>query len=220
MTRALLLLPTLPIPISRLALLAVLAWTSLAFCNRFVAAAEQDIGQKVFYEAETRVGGDAYTTLYAGAGSIIVYDAKRNGVPILIGFAANGLVQGEYGVDGTGRPKNKGRVVYRQTDPSEAMPYVVMDEKDINIYTYHLKYLELTSVGNDAQCCRAYATKAVAFDNKVEELGKPNITYQLPQGGQLVIVNGKIKIGDNYISPNYDLTGKIAVPRARARSKH
>ncbi|MGO9270974.1 MAG: hypothetical protein ACLQOO_12085 [Terriglobia bacterium] len=197
-------------PISRLVLLVALAWSSLTFCDRFVAAAWQDTGEKVWYEAETRVGGDAsgIFTLYAGAGSIVVYDGKRNGVPIFIGFAVNGRVQGEYGVDGTGRPENKGRVIYR----GGMMPYTVTGTD--NIYTYHLKYLELTTVGDAAHNYRAYATKAIASDNYAEALKGGTITYKLPEGAELIIDNGKIKVGDNYISPNYDLTGEIEVSQA------
>jgi maltoporin len=73
-------------------------------------------------------------------------------------------------------------------------------------------------VGNVAKVYGAYTTKAIAFDNNVETLsgGKTTkTTYKLPEGGQLVIDNGKIKIGDNYISPNYDCSGEIPVSQAR-----
>jgi hypothetical protein len=71
-----------------------------------------------------------------------------------------------------------------------------------------LKYLELTTVGNETNGYSAYATKAIAFDNKVETLSQTN-TFNLPEQGQLVITNGIIHFGDVYVSPNYDLSGKV-----------
>ena len=194
-------------PVFRLVLLAVLASTSFAFQ-----------GDKVWYQAETTVSmiqgtdGRPVANMSASAGTIINYDGS--GKPNFIGFAEapQGTVQGEYGTALTGgEPKNKGRIIYKQANPNEAMPYSVIGEKDI--YMYHLKYLEVTTVGK-GQSFGAYATKAVAFDNKVEMLSGAT-TYKLPEGGQLDIENGKIKFGDNYISPNYDLSGKLSVSQAR-----
>ena len=198
-------------PIARFAavMLFALGSISLVLYNCFVAAAQQ--AEQVWYQGETRIGAsdDGACLVQAGAGTLVAYDSR--GVPSFIGFAElNGkgeaIVQGEYGMDGT-VPKNKGRIIYRQISPDRAMPYLVIGAKDIR--TYHLSYLELTTVSNDGKVFRAYATKATAFDNKVETLSKqPSITYALPEGGQLSVDHGQIKFGDSLVSPNYDLTGK------------
>ena len=190
--------------ITRIALLIVLlALSGLAF---------QGIGEKVLYESETTISqirgsdGKPVAIMSAGAGTIVAYDGTRNGLPALIGFATKGIVEGKYGADASG-PQNHGRVIYKQSDPATAVPYSVVGPKDI--YIFHLKYLELTSAVDNKKDYGAYATKAIAFDNKVETLSKQPLTFTLPPGGQLAVPNGKIKIGDYLISPNYDLSGKI-----------
>jgi hypothetical protein len=182
---------------SKLTLLAVLACTSLAVA-----------GEKVWYQGETVISSGA-ATLSAGAGTIVVFDDKVNGLPAFIGFAEmpKGTVQGKYGLDDKKKPENKGRIIYKSAG---SIPYSVIGRKDI--YMYHLKYLELTTVGDDTNGYRAYVTKAIAFDNQEETLSKTN-TFILPEGGQLVVDDGRIKIGDNYITPNYDLSGKIIDPK-------
>jgi hypothetical protein len=168
--------------------LIVLVWSSLSQA------------EKILYKGKTHIGGFAY----ANAGTIVNYDSK--GTPDFIGFAnSNGIIQGKYGIDGTGQAENKGRLIYKQTN--KGFPFVVTGQT--NIYKYNLKYLELTTVGNKEQGYRAYAIKAIAFDNKVDTLSEKNITYKMPEGGQLVIDHGKIKIGDNNISPNYNSSGQI-----------
>jgi hypothetical protein len=143
---------------------------------------------------DTRIGDVAQTksaAVYAGSGTVIGFDDA--GSPDFIGFIGGGdcrrgTVEGKYGIDGTGQPENKGRLIYK----GGVMTYVVIGAN--HVYTYHLKYLALTTVGNHAQGYGAYATKAIAVDN---------------EGGQLVVHNGKIRIGDNYITPTYGLSGKI-----------
>jgi hypothetical protein len=88
------------------------------------------------------------------------------------------------------------------------MPYIVIGGSDI--VSYRLKYLELTTASADGKVFGAYAVKAVAFDNKMENLAKqPNLTFKMPAEGQLTIEHGKIRFGDKLITPNYDLTGKM-----------
>jgi hypothetical protein len=183
-------------------------WIGFAFCNNFVALAQSDGGQNVVYESETRFATDPQhgITAYAGAMTIIHFSVEDS--PALIGFAqvnkqGKEVVQGEYGVDPNGKPKDEGRLIYE----GEAMPYVVTGTD--GTYTYHLSYLELTTVKDAARGYLAYATKAIASDNKMETLGGGTSTYKLPPGGQLAIDHGKIKIGANYISPNYDCSGTI-----------
>lgn len=185
-----------------------IALTLTSTCLAFQASRDLR-GEKVVYEGETLVIRDAQhgINLYAGAKTIVAYDS--NGLPEIVSFDINGRVQGAYGVDGNGLPTNKGRLIYKQANPNLALPYQALGAKDL--YTYHLRSLELTTVQNAAKEYRPYITKAVAFDNKVEVTGKPSITYKIPDGGQLVIVNGKIKFGDVLVSPgsNYDLSGKM-----------
>jgi hypothetical protein len=198
-----------PIPRRTAGMLVVLAWTSLA---QGQGQASQDLrGRTILFQGETRVGllygtdGGYVGDYYAGAGTIIHYG--NSGVPDLIGFAqgTNWLVQGKYGIDGTG-PENKGRLMFK-AHLNEAMPYAVMGKT--NIYMCHLRYLELTTVGDETNGYRAFATKAIAFDNRLESLTQTN-TFKLPEGGQLVVRNGKMKIGDSYISPNYKLSGEVS----------
>jgi hypothetical protein len=191
--------------ISRLVLLAVLACSCLAF------QATRDLrGGTIVYEAETRILSDPEhgIQMYSGPGTIVHFG--DNGLPDFLSFEmkATKTVQGEYGIDATGRPKNRGRLLFRPANPDIAMPYVVNAAKDI--YTYHLKYLELTTVQN-GQVYRPYVTKAIAFDNKVEVSGKASTTYKMPEGRQVVIVNGKIKFGDTVVShsKSYNLSGQI-----------
>ncbi len=191
-----------------LAALPLLFTFNTAYAQSGTASADLR-GAKVWYQTETVITSEPVynMSLSAGAGTIIFYDSE--GAPNFIAFAQppNGLVQGEYGIDGTG-PKNKGRLIYRQINPNIAMAYTVFTRNDI--YIYHLKYLELTTAGNDTEGYNTYATKAIAFDNKVFSASKQlNITCKLIEGGQLVISNGKIRFGDNYVSPNYTLSGKI-----------
>jgi hypothetical protein len=195
---------------ARQVLLVVLASMSLALCDCVVLAAQ--IGEKVLYKSETRFASDARHGIdaFAGARTIIVFDT--GGVPMMVGFAyeerGEDVVQGQYGVDGTGKPKNDGRLIYR----GSAMPYVVTGAKDI--CTYHLSYLELTTVKDAEGAYRAYAIKAIASDNKVETLGGGISTYKLPEGRQFVIDHGKIRIGDKYVTPNYDCSGKATAVKA------
>jgi hypothetical protein len=147
--------------------------------------------------------------MFAGPGTIVHFDDK--GLPAIMTFLikANNTVEGEYGIDASGRPNNSGRLIFKQADPSVPMPFVVNGAKDI--YTYHLGYLEVTTAELKLKDYRPYAIKAIAFDNKVEVLGKPSVTYKMPEGGLLPIVNGKIKFGDDYVSPgpDYNLSGEI-----------
>jgi hypothetical protein len=189
------------LPIFRFVLFGVVAWTSLALQ-----------GDKVWYQEETTIGviqgtsGRPVAKMSASAGTIINYNAK--GTPNFIAFAdPKGTIQGKYGITMTG-PENKGRLLYKQVTANEAIPYVVVGAKDI--YTYHLKYLELTTASADSKIFVAYATKAIAFDNRVDTLSKQlDLTFKLPEGGYLVVDRGKLKFGENLINPNYDLTGKI-----------
>ncbi len=146
-------------------------------------------GEQVCYEAETVISliPEGRGTMSAGSGTIINFD--HNGAPNFIAFSQGGgckIVEGKYGIDRTDQPQNKGRLIYR----GQGIPYVVIGAK--KAYTYHLEHLEITTVGNDAQGYGAYATKAV--DN---------------EGRELVINQGKIKIGDDYVTPDYGLSGKI-----------
>jgi hypothetical protein len=147
----------------------------------------------------------------ASAGTIIVFDSRINGLPIFIAFseAPKWLVQGKYGIDVTGRPENKGRLIYRSDEAP--IPYVVTGQKDI--YSIYFSYLELTTVENSPHgSTRAFAIKAIASNNIVKSLSRGTLEYrlQLPRDNHLDIVNGEIKIEDNYIVPNYDLTGDIS----------
>jgi hypothetical protein len=187
------------LPLSCLVLLVMLAWTGLAF---------QENGP-VVYDTETLISriqshGTPVASMYASAKTIVHYD--DTGTPDIISFDINGKVQGLYGIDGAGRPANTGRVFFKPI--GTAMPYLVTGPK--GIYTYHLKYLEITTVRDSDKTYRAYATKAIPFDNKVDAASKqPASTFDLPPGGQLVIDHGKIKIGENYISPGYSLSGTV-----------
>lgn len=142
----------------------------------------------------------------AGSGSSIDFDGA--GEPRFIGFSKDGrceVVEGKYGLDSTGKPENRGRLIYKQSSASVAIPYIVTGSSDI--YEYHLKYLELTTVKDVATGSYvAYCTKAVAFDNSITTLTRKT-SYTLPEDGELVISNGRMKIGDVYVVPNYDLTG-------------
>jgi hypothetical protein len=140
-------------------MLVVLACTSLTAQGQY---------KTIWFQGETTVsifqqkyGIHAVTVkMVASAGTVLVFD--NGGKPAAIGFAQEpkGIIQAEYGIDETG-PKDKGRLIFKPANTNEAMPYFVIGEKDI--FTYHLKYLELTTSGNDYS---AYATKAIAFDNK------------------------------------------------------
>lgn len=201
----------------RLVLLALLGLTSLAVCNRYAAARAQDQGLKAWYQAETLFAKDKQggVDAYAGAGTFLVFDNK--GIPSFIAFASKnaqgeGIFQKEYGVDDAGRPLNKGRLIYR----GQAMNYAAIGSN--MVYFYHLKYLELTTVGDDASGYRAYAVRAFASDNKLESSnGGPSSysSYKLPEGGELVIDKGQIKFGETCVRPNYDLTGKVVAPQAK-----
>jgi hypothetical protein len=151
--------------------------------------------------------GKIVAEMSAGSGSTIDFDGP--GKPRFIGFSKNGrceVVEGNYGFDSTGTPENRGRLTYKQSNASVAIPYIVTGSKDI--YEYHLKYLELTTVKEVATGYYvAYCTKAVAFDNSITTLTQKHLTYKLPEDGELVISNGKLKFGDIYVIPNYDLTG-------------
>jgi hypothetical protein len=163
------------------------------------------------YEGETLILRDAEhgINMYSGPGTIVQFD--DNGLPDLMSFEikATKTAQGAYGLDATGRPENSGRLIFKQANTNAGMPYMVIGAKDI--FTYHLKYLELTTVRNIAKECRPYVTKAIAFDNKVDVSGKASITYKMPKGGQLAIVKGKIKFGDTIVSHgnDYNLASKI-----------
>lgn len=173
---------------------------------------------KIWFQGEQTIGmsADGVYLLVAGAGTIVAFDGR--GLPGLISFAVptkdgtDGIIQGKFGIDGTGRPENSGRVIYKQGLPDRAMPYLVTGAH--GIYKYHLKYLELTTVGK-GQDYHAYAVKALAFDNVIETPSKDGkqwpatARFRLSPDGQLAVDNGKIKIGDSLISPNYDLSGKI-----------
>jgi hypothetical protein len=185
-------------------IIAVLTWTNIVIA-----------GEKVVYEAETTIsqlhGSDGIpcATMSAGAKTIVAFDDY--GTPAIISLAiTNGqgkeAVQGEYGIDPKGQPQNGGRLIFKPLRGT--MPFTVIGPTEI--YTYHLKYLELTTVKTDADGYRAYATKAIAFDNIAETASKTNIAYTIPDGGQLFITNGMIKFGNNYVIPNYELSGKVA----------
>jgi len=195
-----------PFPVLRFALvLAVLTLAFLAFGQTYY---HMDNG------AETQVSvirssSGTVAKMSAGSDTILSFDDK--GSPNFIGFSVNGkTVEGEYGIDATGKPKNRGRLIFRQVTPDVAMPYGVVGPRSINMY--HLKYLELTTAGDKAKGFTAYAVKAVVLDNVIETLSAP-LKFTLPQDGQLAIINGKIKMGDDLITPNYDLSGTIERPR-------
>ncbi|MGO9610578.1 MAG: hypothetical protein ACLPT4_13150 [Verrucomicrobiia bacterium] len=207
-----------PIPHRAAVLLVALAWTSLA-----QGQASRDLrGETIWYQGEHTVSvlldndGQPGATMSVSAGTIITFDS--GGQPQFIRFSQvgpNGTEeQRDFGVDGTG-PKNKGRLIYKTTNLNKPIPYMVIGIGAV--YQYHLKYLELTTAGNETNGYNAYATKAIAFDNKVEILTNnmqkvefiPTLPYKLPEGGQLAIDNGRIKIGDRYISPTYELKGEV-----------
>lgn len=175
--------------ISRPVLLVALAMASLVLGNRSAAVAQQQVGQKVVYEAETVIARDPNGIQeLAGAETIVVYNTS--GRPMMIGFEVlnekgEKVVQGEYGVDPSGRPKNGGRLIYKG-----AINYQVLVAKGEN--TFHLSYLELTTVKDASFGYRAYAIKAVSSD-----------------GSALPIVDGKIKFGDIIAYPYYGLSGTI-----------
>jgi hypothetical protein len=136
-------------------------------------------------------------TISAGSGTIIHFSDR--GRADFIAYARGGdcgkgsVVDGEYGIDGTGQPENKGRLIIKGKD----IPYGVMGGKD-GFHTYHLSYLALTTVEEDKHRFGPYATKATSSDGK-----------------QLVIISGKIQIGDILVSPSsYGLTGDVSVALA------
>jgi len=152
------------------------------------------------------VGNDA--TMSAASGTIVHFSAM--GYPDFISALSKAdekKVEGLYGTNEKGLPDNSGRLVFKAFS-GQAMPYTVFKGTN-GILVYHLKYLAITTAGNDTNGYSAYATKAIAFDNKVETLSQTNVGFKMPEGGQLVIDKGRIKFGDNYISPNYDLSGKV-----------
>jgi len=200
------------IPPRAAALRTALALTSLAAISHFAAAAAQDPKNSIWYKAETLITRDAKgREQYAGAGTVVLFDNR--GKAIFIAFAradaqGQGIFQGEYGVDSAGRRLNDGRLIYK----GDPLTYLVAGPKDI--YKYHLKYLELTTAGDEAHGRRAYATKAIAFDNKVEKSAGAPSAYELPEGGRMIIDKGEIKFGENLASPNYDLSGNISAMQA------
>lgn len=207
----------------RVTMLVALALTSFVLCNRTVKVAAQDDGQTVTYIGRTLIARDANgTEEYAGPGTTIHFDSK--GVPDLVGFSllnAQGdrVWEGKYDIDATGQPENSGRLIIQ----GEAMNYVVegLKSNEDHTYTYHLSYLELTTVKDkDAPGgYRAFAIKAIASDNKVDSLGEGMLTYDLPVGRQLVTVNGEIKFADSLIIPNYNLSGIDARVQALYHSR-
>ena len=166
-----------------------LALTGLASGLHSVAAAQQQVGNKVVYEAEHVIARDPNgVQQIAGAQTIVVYNTK--GKPMMIGFQVTNekgekVVQGEYGVDRSGNPENGGRLIYKG-----AISYQVLIASGTN--TYHLSYLELTTVKDAKYGYRAYAIKAISSE-----------------GSQLSIVDGKIKFGDILVYPYYSLGGTI-----------
>jgi len=206
---------SLYIPVSRFLLLILLALVSSAAGSGFVGASSQSAGHPVLYEAETLFAKDPQREIsaYAGAMTIIFFNAE--GRPKVIGFAHKNelgqeVVQGEYGVDDNGLPRNKGRLIYK----GPSMPYVVLAAK--GEYTYHFSYLELTTAGDDAHGYGAFAVKVIAADNKVQDPSGGVSTYQVSEDGQLPISHGKIKIGQTLIRPYYDCSGEVVEEKPKA----
>jgi hypothetical protein len=190
-----------------LAFLATLTWWGFSL-------AQTKQGQRLLFQAEstvlqvTGINGKPVASMSAGAGTLIVFHDVINGLPIFVAFAEapDWKVRGQYGVD-RDKPKNNGRIIYKQIDNAIGIPYLVATPEGTR--TYYLRYLELTTVGVEGIGYDAYAVKAVAFDNKVEMPSKTTESYAVPEGGQLAIVKGKIKFGEANIKPNYDLSGKL-----------
>jgi hypothetical protein len=83
-----------------------------------------------------------------------------------------------------------------------------------------MKYLELTTVKDVATGFYvAYCTKAAAFDSSITTLTRKHLTHKLTEDGELVISNGKMKSGDVYVIPNYDLTGTEIDACAKQKEK-
>jgi hypothetical protein len=176
-------------------------------------AAKGDDGRSVAYTmpdgADTLIGHVGnHATMSAGSGTIVHFSAM--GYPDFISALSKAdekKVEGLYGINEKGLPENSGRLVFK-ANPGQAMPYTVFNGTNGTL-VYHLTYLAITTAGNDTNGYSAYATRAIAFDNKVETISQTNVGFKMPEGGQLVIDRGRIKIGDNYINPNFDLSGKV-----------
>ena len=162
---------------------------------------------------DTIIAKDDRSTMSAGSGTIVHFNA--NGSPDFIAALSKAdekKVEGFYGINEKGLPENSGRLVFKAA-PGQAMLYNVENGTN-GFLIYHLTYLAITTAGNDTNGFHAYVTKAIAFDDKVETLWltngwQTNVGFKMPEGGQLVIDKGRIKVGDNYISPDYALSGKV-----------
>jgi len=183
-------------------ILLVLAWSKCVFAGQEVQyVTEENIGQMV--------GTDGKPNAMMSAGAMTIVFFNDYGRPYFLGFAVTNkvgksVVQGEYGVSQNGQPQNGGRLIFKPQ--AGAMAYHVFSST--NTYIYHLSYLELTTAKTDTNGYTAFVTKAIAFDNKVDIGSGTNIAFKMPKDGNLPIKNGMIEIGDSYIAPNYDLSGR------------